>query len=135
MHVRRSAQLATAAALIAIVAGCSIFGSDRASSPGSGTAVLDVATNGTADGPGLAIREVPTGGGSQLLVNGSLVIDPAGTAWLCEALGESFPPTCVGPRLRVVNLDDATAASLTAGSGARWSDRPVQLFGTIRPGS
>lgn len=134
MHPRRQAELAIAVALIALAAGCSIFVPDPAASPGSGTAVIDVATNGIADGPGLAIRDVPAGGGSSLLVNGSLLIDPAGTAWLCEALGESSPPTCVGPHLRVVNLDDATAAALTSGGGARWSDSPVQLFGTVRPG-
>ncbi len=134
MHVRRLAELATAVALIALVAGCSIFVPDPVPSPGIGSAVIDVATNGTADGPGLAIRELPSGGGDQLLVNGSLLIDPAGAAWLCEALGESFPPTCVGPRLRVVNLDAATVASLSSGGGARWSDASVQLFGTVRPG-
>ncbi len=119
---------------MALVAGCSIFVPDPIPSPGSGTAVLDVATNGTADGPGLAIHELPSGGGDQRLVNGSLLIEPDGTAWLCEALGESFPPTCVGSRLRVTHLDASTIASLASGGGARWSDGPIQLFGTVRPG-
>ena len=116
-----------------VLGGCSAF---FAGLPSARTAdrVLDVAANGTADGPGLAIADAQSRVGELLLVNGLLLIEPDGDAWLCDALGESFPPTCVGPRIRVVHLDPAGLA-LTAGAGAQWSDAPIQLFGTIRAGS
>lgn len=124
--------LGSVAMLALLVGGCSLFVPDRASP--SGDRVLDVATNGTADGPGLAIADAQARIGQQVLVNGSLLIDTDGTAWLCDAMGESFPPICVGPRLRLFHLDPSTLGRLSSGGGARWSDAPVQLFGTVRAG-
>jgi hypothetical protein len=116
-----------------LAVGCSVFVPD-APSPTTDP-VLDVATNGTADGPGLAIADARPRIGQQLLVNGSLLVDADGTAWLCDAMGESFPPVCVGPRLRLIHLDPSTLSGLSSGGGARWSDAPIQLFGTVRAGS
>jgi hypothetical protein len=129
MQLRR---LAIHLALGMLIASCSLFVPDRASP--SADHVLDVASNGTADGLGRSVSDARSHVGEQVVVNGSLLIDPDGTAWLCEALGESFPPTCVGPRLRLVHLDASTRTGLSSGGGARWSDRPIQLFGTVRAG-
>lgn len=99
---------------------------------GSGVATLRVQPAAMADGPGISIAAAIADPGQPVLVNGSLLVEPDGTAWLCEALGESFPPSCSGARLRVDNLDAAAGLPrLASGGGATWSDGEVQLLGTV----
>lgn len=95
--------------------------------------MLHVAPDAAVDGPGLSVGAALGGDGSRVLVRGMLLIDPDGTAWLCSALAESFPPQCAGERLEVVDLANATALpELTVANGVRWSEAEVGLFGTIR---
>ena len=89
--------------------------------------------DGSAGGPGITIDEaIGQGGAEPLLVNGALLIDPAGTVRLCSLMAESFPPQCGGTRLQVVGLDIGSLPDLQEANGVRWADQ-VQLFGTVTP--
>jgi hypothetical protein len=92
--------------------------------------------DGSAGGPGITIEEAIAQAGSEpLLVNGALFIDAAGSARLCSAIAESFPPQCGGTRLLVSGLDPAAIPDLQEANGVRWAEQ-VQLFGTVTaPGS
>ncbi len=103
--------------------------------PATGVLTLHVVPDAAVDGPGITIAAAIAQPGPTVLVNGSLLVEPDGTAWLCDALGESLPPTCSGPRLRVENLDAAVGLPrLASGGGARWSNGPIQLLGRVTAG-
>lgn len=98
-------------------------------------ATLHLEPNALADGPGVPIAQALSNPGQSLLINGLLLIEADGTAWLCDALAESFPPQCSGDRLRVANLADASGLpKLASGNGVKWSEGQVQLLGTVREG-
>lgn len=87
---------------------------------------------GTATGPGISIEEALTSTAAEpLLVNGALFVDPDGSAWLCSAMAESFPPQCGGSRLEVRGLE-AASLQLQEANNVRWAEA-VQLLGTIDP--
>lgn len=64
-----------------------------------------------------------------------------GATVLCDRLGESFPPTCVGPQLVTNGLDiNALPGVQTTAPGdfvapATWTDRPVEVTGTLADGA
>jgi hypothetical protein len=43
--------------------------------------------------------------GIPMLVDGAILVEPDGTAWLCEGLTDASPPECDGARLRFENID------------------------------
>lgn len=97
-----------------------------------GIPTLVVQPDAAVDGPGVSLAEAIRRPGEGLLVNGQLLMLPDGTAWLCEALGESMPPSCSGARLALTNVDAATGLPrLASGGGAQWSEGEVQLLGTV----
>jgi hypothetical protein len=105
--------------------------SPAASAGASGDGILVIQDGAVADGPGISVQEaLDYTGGAEVLVNGSLVIDPDGVVLLCDALAESFPPQCGGARLEVRGLDPAGQPDLQEANGVRWLDR-IQLFGTV----
>jgi len=63
-------------------------------------------------------------------VSGALFVDPDGTAWLCDAIAESFPPQCGGDRIEVGGLDLADVPNLQEESDVRWSES-VTLVGSV----
>ena len=71
----------------------------------------------SADGPGISVADASRRT-DLVLVNGLLLVEPDGTR-LCDALGESFPPSCSGARLQVVGLSAADASSAGAGRVGR----------------
>ena len=123
-------------AVLVLLAACASTG-DLPSNGGAGgtgadtSAILNIAAGRTAVGPGIGVEEaIGNGGGEPLLVNGALVVDADGRAFLCEALAESFPPQCGGARLEVRGLDLASLPELEEGNGVRWAEQ-VQLLGTV----
>jgi hypothetical protein len=98
--------------------------------PGDADGTMEI-IGGSAGGPGITIDEaIAQGGGEALLVNGALLIDPAGTVRLCSLMAESFPPQCGGTRLQVMGLDIGSLPNLQEANGVRWADQ-IQLFGTV----
>lgn len=98
----------------------------------TGVPTLVVQPDAAADGPGISIADAIGRPGEGLLVNGLLLVQPDGTALLCEALGESMPPSCSGARLTLTNLAAATGLPrLSSGGGAQWSEGEVQVLGTV----
>lgn len=106
--------------------------SEAPAAPGDADGMLEI-TEGSAGGPGITIDQaIGQGGPEPLLVNGALFIGPDGSARLCSAIAESFPPQCGGTRLEVIGLDIGSLPNLQEANGLRWADQ-VQLFGTVTP--
>lgn len=116
-------------ALVVLLAGCTSL------LPSPSTAardlVLTVQPDAPADGVLLTIAEATRRQGGAMWVGGLLLIEPDGTAWLCEALGESFPPTCSGDRLRVENLGAMAVPKLAVGGEVSWTEQPIEVLGTV----
>jgi len=72
--------------------------------------------------------------GEPIRVRGALIVS-GGTARLCYAILESYPPQCGGPSLVVRGLDLDTVGELTSANGVTWSDREVRLRGTVADGT
>jgi hypothetical protein len=72
--------------------------------------------------------------GGPVRVRGALIVS-GGTARLCYAILESYPPQCGGPSLVVRGLDLDTIGELTSANDVTWSDREVRLRGTVTDGT
>jgi hypothetical protein len=72
--------------------------------------------------------------GEPVRVRGALIVS-GGTARLCYAILESYPPQCGGPSLVVRGLDLDTIGELTSANDVTWSDREVRLRGTVTDGT
>lgn len=89
--------------------------------------------SGGSSGP-LSIQQALSSHGSDpRTVRGSLIAT-GDTVRLCGAILESYPPQCGGPFLVVQGLDLGTFEGLTTASGVTWSDREVELTGTVADG-
>jgi hypothetical protein len=87
-----------------------------------------------ADG-GLSVAEARDAEGrGTIAVRAHLFVAPDGSARLCDAVRESFPPQCGGAAMAVAGLPDELVAGLAADGGRRWSDGPVQLLGVVQEG-
>jgi hypothetical protein len=85
----------------------------------------------SAVGPGISIEDAMASDlTGPLLVNGNLLAHGERVQF-CSALGESFPPACSGPWLEVEGVDLAQIEGLTKERDVRWTDRPIQLLGTV----
>lgn len=125
-----SSALAMVAALAALLAACASPGPTTDPAP-IREAVLHARSNAAVDGPGVEIDEaIASASGEPVLVNGALFVYPDGSAALCSAMLESFPPQCGGSRLTVRGLDETMVGPLEEAQGLRWAER-VQLFGTV----
>lgn len=121
--------------LIALVAGCTGQGGsdDPTDNDGTGDApVLVIADGGPGDGPSLSVADALTHGPTDDLVTvtGALFVDADGTARLCDAIAESFPPQCGGERIVVEGLDLSSVADLQEANGVRWAESAT-LFGSV----
>lgn len=67
-------------------------------------------------------------------VSGNLLVQ-SGEARLCSALAESFPPQCGGASLVVTGLDPADVEDLVVEGDVMWTDRPIELVGTVADGT
>jgi hypothetical protein len=136
----RLAAVLAAATLVLTAAGC---GTDAppgdagapataATAPGGGPAAGAMLP---ADGAATDLAALLAGPvGVTRAVTAHVVVDAGGTARLCGALRESYPPQCGEPSVPVTGLPDALVDGLTAAGGVRWSDAPVQLVGAVRDG-
>jgi hypothetical protein len=116
--------------LALFLAGCSLAPPPPAV-PGT-EPVLVVSEGGGGGDSGMSVAEALTHQATDDLVSvaGALFVDPDGTAQLCEAIAESFPPQCGGQRITVQGLDLETVPDLQAANGVRWAESVV-LFGSV----
>ena len=112
------------------VAGCSLAPMPPAA-PGADP-VLVVSEGGGGGDPGMTVAEALTHQATDDLVAvaGALFIDADGTARLCDAIAESFPPQCGGERITVQGLDLRTVPDLQTANGVRWAESMV-VFGSV----
>lgn len=116
--------------ILLVLAACS---SVLPSAPAAADAVFLVQPDVPADTVLITIADAVARPGQAAFVGGMLLIDADGTAWLCDALAESFPPQCGGDRLQIANVAAATTLpKLASGGGASWSEAPIQLLGSVR---
>lgn len=148
MHTPRRAAAAAAVILaLTVAAGCG--DDDSGAATGDRAAATTVASTAgdqrlvdPASGTMLPAGQMPTNvaaviadaTGEPLVAVGYLFVDPDGTARLCDAIMESFPPQCGKPSIPVVNLPPELVDGLSEKNGQRWSDAPVQLMGTVDDG-
>jgi hypothetical protein len=118
-------------------------------------ATITLGDFGIADGPGESIADaIANAGAEPRLVNGTMLKEPDGTVWLCEAVSESSPPDCEEPRLLVTNYPEdhvvidgtdfysvfardmppEVQVDLQEEDGVRWVENQ-QLFGIVRAGA
>jgi hypothetical protein len=117
--------------IAALLAGC---GGDSDSGADDGSAPAPSQVSGLGAGPGISIEEaLASDSDEQLLVNGNLLAN-GDDVRLCYALGESFPPSCSGPSLRVEGLKLEEVDGLVTEGDVSWTDRPFQLLGTVADG-
>jgi hypothetical protein len=118
------------AALLAAVALAGCGGDDDDDAAGGDTSPAPTAPVG----PGISIEEALESDSTEpLLVKGNLLVLD-GQARLCSALAESFPPQCGGASLLVTGLDVAQVEGLMVEQDVMWTDRPIQLAGTVADG-
>ena len=132
-----------ACALGPVLAGC---GGETAAPPAASAPATAARLQAPPDGSSPASGQMLAGGGlgvkavladtsgEPLAVYAYLVVQPDGSARLCDALAESFPPGCGGDSIAVTGLPTELVDGLSADSGRRWSERPVQLIGMVRAG-
>ncbi|MDH3730051.1 MAG: hypothetical protein OES13_02830, partial [Acidimicrobiia bacterium] len=76
---------------------------------------------------GTLISQSPTGNVVVLTV----VFDDGSGMVMCEALAESFPPQCPGPKVTIENPEVMQGLPLTEEGQVQWSDRPVLVYGSL----
>jgi hypothetical protein len=121
--------------VLVLLCACSAPGAtgDPTDSPPAGEApVLVIAEGDPGDEPGLSVAEALTHGPTDDLVTvtGALFVDADGTARLCDAILESFPPQCGGDRIEVEGLDLDTIPNLETEGDLSWAEG-VTLFGSV----
>jgi hypothetical protein len=102
--------MSAASSLLAVLVGC---GSDNA-----GPATSDVA------GPITVEQLLARSSDAPVAVRGLLHVDQ-GTARLCAAILESYPPQCGEPSAELVGLDVSTVEGTTTAQGVTWKEAAV----------
>ena len=75
----------------------------------------------------------------EVTVEGTLIAVDGQPVRLCSAILESYPPQCGEPSLEVhgLDLDSLDLSGTREGESVtptRWSDRPIQVTGTVEDG-
>lgn len=102
--------MSAASGLLAVLVGC---GSDNA-----GPATSDVA------GPITVEQLLARSSDAPVAVRGLLHVEQ-GTARLCAAILESYPPQCGEPSVELVGLDGSTVEGTTTAQGVTWKEAAV----------
>ena len=140
----RRAGLVAVAAVLLLLAGCGDDGGDDVDT-GDGTSATTTTTEATNDTEP-AQEAVSVAGavaldeGTSVTVRGYVFEPDEGATTMCDTLGESFPPTCVGPTLTTDGLDvDSLPGIETTAPGdlvapATWTSEPVEVSGVLEAG-
>lgn len=136
--------MVSALALVGAVLALAACGGSSAPEPAPSSGAPGAGAPGAAapaPGGGLRIDEAiasPLDG--PLRVTGYLVVAEDGSARLCDALRESYPPQCGGSSLAVEGLDLRSVEGLTSPrdpslAQVRWTERQLSLLGTVEDGT
>jgi hypothetical protein len=137
-------RLAAAATALLLLAGCGDDG-DGDVDAGAGeepaaTATSEPADTTPSDEPIPVEEAVTLAEGSSVTVRGYVFQPDEGATIMCDALAESFPPTCSGPTLNTDGLDVNSLPGVeTTAPGdlvapATWTSEPVEVEGEIEAG-
>jgi hypothetical protein len=119
----RTALVLGAVAVALLAAAC---GAGRSSAPGAASSEPPPHPGGV--GAALAAPD-----GSRVSVRGALFRDPDGVR-LCDAIAESYPPQCGGPRIDVIGLPAVVPAMQHSDDGAVSWVESIELEGVVRGG-
>jgi hypothetical protein len=108
----------------AVLAGCGSNGSVDDGSGGGG---------GSTDGP-LSVEEALSSDPLESAVVEGILFAEGGTARLCGAIAESYPPQCPGAAVEVRGLDLSTVPDLQTAQGVSWRDGLIRLTGALEDG-
>lgn len=135
----------SALALAAVVALSGCGGDDGGAadvSTDGGTLATVVTTTAPPAGETVTVAEAATlADGTTVTVEAYVFQPDEGATVMCDALGESFPPTCVGPHLVTNGLDVSRLPGVeTTDPGdfaapATWTSAPVEVTGTLADGA
>lgn len=127
------------AGLVLVTAGCGgEDGDDEVSTTGSSEPPTSVTTP-TEPVTVAEVADLPDG--TTVTVRAFVFQPDEGATVLCDTLGESYPPTCVGPTLVTNGLDVNALPGLESTSGgdlvapATWTSAPVEVTGTLADGA
>jgi len=132
-----------AVATVLVLAGCGDDGGaevDAGDGDGSTTTTEATDVTGPTDEAVSVAEAAALAEGSSVTVRGYVFQPDEGATVMCDALGESFPPTCVGPTLNTDGLDVNSLPNVeTTAPGdlvapATWTSRPVEVSGEIEAG-
>jgi hypothetical protein len=95
---------------------------------------VEVAVAVSGVGPGISVADaINSKLDGPLLVNGFL-FTKGGVVWLCTSLPREEYPTCGEPSVRLLGLDPATAESVEFLEGIGWTNKPLQVLGSLSGG-
>jgi hypothetical protein len=103
------------------------------------TLLLALSVTGCGGDEGPLTPEQARDASGEVTVEGSLIAIDGEPVRMCSAILESYPPQCGEPSLEVqgLDLDSLDLASTRPDdevTPARWSDRPIQVSGTVESG-
>jgi hypothetical protein len=119
---------------VLLLAGCGDDGDEQVSTDGSSS------TSAPAESVSVEAA-LEFDDGTEVTVEGYVFEPDEGATIMCDRLGESFPPTCVGPQLVTNGLDINSLPGVETTSGgdlvapATWTAAPVEVTGTLADGA
>ena len=137
----RAAAAVLAAALV-VLAGCGDDDGDQVDAGGTTpTSVATTAPSTTVAGDTVSVADaVGQPDGTTLTIEAYVFQPDEGATVLCDAFGESFPPTCTEPTLTTDGLDVHSLPGVQSTGGgdlvapATWTEAPVTVTGTLTAG-
>lgn len=127
--------------LVAVVALSGCGGDDGSASDVSTDATETTVTTVPSGEPVTVAEASALPDGTAVTIRAHVFQPDEGATVMCDALGESFPPTCVGPQLATNGLDInslpgvETTAPGDVVAPATWTSRPVEVTGTLADGA
>ncbi len=141
--MRRPLLLAALAALL-VLAGCGdddVETGDVGTDGSSATEPADTTEPEDTPEETVSVAEaVELDEGTAVTVRGYVFQPDEGATVMCDVLGESFPPICVGPTIPTDGLDINSLSGVeTTAPGdlvapATWTSAPVEVSGTVESG-
>lgn len=115
------------AACVLALSGCT--STSPAGSAPSATPTSQGVDTETSSAPLLEVDELETHDGPAQVYSGAIAVGEDAVWRICPFFNESYPPSCEGTSLPLVDFDPP--AGFESASGVRWTSVPMRLTGTV----